>query len=131
MQSKIKSIEIASDWWTKKISNPTGSFSNGESDDFFEQMSLNLAKEASSKLSQQQIANFKDELGTAIESEIERRGLCYLQTDYAPVGKLAEVANKSDIPRETFPIKTNMKVTKESVEVSNGYRKAYEKIYQK
>lgn len=131
MESKIKSIEIAADWWAKKISNPTGSFSNGTNADFFELMALKTAKEASSRLSQQQIANFKEELSTAVESEIEKRGLCYLQTDYAPAGKLAEVANNTDIPRETFPIKTNMRVTKESVEVSDGYRKPYEKIYQK
>ena len=133
MASKIKSVEVATEWWANKISNPT-LFSNGANDRANERariFAFILAKDTSSELSKQKIVNFKEELSNSIESDIETRGYCYLSTDYAPKGKLAAVAEKTHIRGSVFPWKTNMEVPEEYVKASDGNGKKYEMIYSK
>lgn len=133
MASKIKSVEIATDWWINKISNPT-MFSNGANDRGSEiagMFAFMLARNTSSELSKQQIANFKEDLSTTIEDDIKAKGYCELSTDYAPEGTLAEVAERTEISNSVFPWKTNMEVTFDYVKVSDGYGKSYETIYKK
>ncbi len=126
MASKIKSVEIATEWWVNKISNPT-LFSNGTSDGIG--IAFKLARNASSKLSEQQIVNFKEELSSSIERKLETEGYCCLNTDYSPEGLLADVAKKAHISDSVFPWKTRMEVAKEYVKLKDGYGKKLEMIY--
>lgn len=128
---KYKSINVATNWWTEKITTPTA-FNNGDNSragDMATMLALMLASQNRSNLSDKQVEDFKQLLGNAIEKQLDTRGYCSLEVDYEPEGILYEVAAETEIDSSLFPWKTTMKITKNEVKVSEGYGSEYQVIY--
>lgn len=121
MKSKVKSIEIATEWWVDKIKNPTRDFflskTKNETIKAAGNIAFILAKEESKKLSKKKIKNFQKNLSEYIQEEIQNNGICRLETKVYPTDSLNEIATSTGIVEDLFPWETKMIITDEKVEV--------------
>lgn len=125
---KEKLIDIAVNWWADKLKKPH--HDNGDNSQAGI-MAMIMADMASSKISDEQIEVFKKELKTRIEEQyqdIEEIRDIWLGCDYAPMKILSVPAEIAGINLMNFPFKTDMRITKGCVEVSDGYAQPFVKL---
>ena len=124
-------IKEAVNWWIEKIDNPN-SFDNGDSSkegQMANMLAILLAAKTKNKIEKEQIEIFRDSLTEKLENTMNLYGECKLYTDYEPMWELQEAAQLAQIDDSVFPWKTKMKISKDKIEVSEGYGKPYETIY--
>ena len=124
-------IKEAVNWWIEKIDNPN-SFDNGDNSkkgQMANMLAMLLAVQSKNKLEKEQLEIFKDSLTEQVEYTLNLRGECILRTDYEPMWQLQKAAQLAQIDDSVFPWKTTMKINKDKIEVSEGYKKPYETIY--
>ena len=123
MNSKVKSIEIATEWWVDRITNPTREFftSKKKNDSITTagNIAFILAQEESKKLSKKQIEKFHKNLSEYIQEELQDNGICKLETKLYPTNTLNKAALSAGIEEDLFPWETTMTITNEQVEVLN------------
>lgn len=122
--------QVAIDWWLKQLSSMDEStMDNGEDNALLKRLML-INKMHSKPLNDKDKEIFFTKLSSYIDKEVERDGYCIISVDYHPEGILAELSNELDISESLFPIKTNMWVFKDKIEVRLGYNGNTEVIYQ-
>ena len=124
-------INEAVNWWVEKIDNPN-SFDNGDNSkegQMANMLAMLLAVKSKNKIEKEQIEIFRDSLTEKIENSMNLYDECTLYTDYEPMWELQEAAQLAQIDDSVFPWKTKMKISKDKIEVSEGYGKPYETIY--
>lgn len=121
-------VKVAVDWWGNAIISPK--FDNGT--DMVPMMMFLLAN-LSKTYTENEIREFKEFLAKGIMLEVEEKGTCYLDIDYSPMSKLlAEAGELIGVPSTGgWPCKTNMRISKEEVTVSEGYAKPYIALWTK
>lgn len=123
-------IEIAISWWIDNFS--FSSFESGIEGQIGENLNLLAPLFANNKftLKEKQIKKFKEILGSMIRVSLLSKSICGLYVDYRPEGELAIAIKESQL-NASFPIKTNMTITKDKIEVRKGYSAPVEIIYSK
>lgn len=129
METKLKSVEVTTEWWVDKIQGSVQfNSSNRNINVMINPLTSTILKKEQNRLTASKISAFKKYLNNFIESEIKEYGRCDLMTGYGPLGILSKVANETQITKTLFPRKTNMIITKDKVMVAEGYGN-YKTIY--
>ena len=123
--------EVAADWWTSRIRIPTSAcFNNGETGCSGSIASLlALINAESAQYSEEDLANFENELADIISEVVTNHGSVILSCDYGPLGLLDELATKHNIPHRRFPWKTYMEINMREVKVQFGYNQPFTVIF--
>ena len=130
-QIKKTTKEAAKECWKAIITKNSGEkFDMGEQE--FSGIAKLLATYSNSinekELSDEKIKIFEE----ALDMEIEKaKGNLTLTSDYAPEGILSQLVEMAKIPESCIPWKTTMNITPNKVEVSMGYGKPFEVIFEK
>lgn len=127
---KEKLAEIASNWWTNKIS---GNFHHDNGDKSKEgQFAMFLADLGKKQLTQEQINGFKTDLKAEIINAFEETYSRYnisLDCDYNPGYLLRKCAEKYNINSLNFPFKTSLYIFPTAVTVRDGYMTGLVEIF--
>ena len=130
MENEIrnKTALVAAKWWADKLRYGT-THDNGDNQQSF-MMNLFLALAKKKEGFDEKIDEFESKLAELIDEELERRWSVYLRVDYHPEGLLYEAAQAVNIDVEyKLPVKTSMQVTKEEIQVAEGYGKEFTKLF--
>lgn len=129
-KQKEKLAEIASQWWTNKIS---GDFHHDNGDKSQSgQFAMFLADLGTKQLTQEQIDSFKKDLKDVIMNAFEEYSNWWeinLGTDYAPGYLLKDCAEKNNISTLNFPFKTDLWITPTSIIVRDGYGRDHVELF--
>ena len=123
---------VAAKWWTEAIANPTpNSFCNGDrkSDASFMIMMMVHMRAKQNAATKELLEQFCNLLTQRIEAELATSSRVALDCDYGPDNILGETAEEVGIDTCVFPFKRRMHVTKDSVDVKDGYDANWIQIY--
>lgn len=123
---------VAAKWWTEAIGNPTpNSFCNGDrrSNESFMIMMMGHMRAMENAATEEQLEQFCNLLAQRIENELATSSRVELDCDYGPDNILGETAEEVGIDVCVFPFKRRMHVTKDSVEVKDGYDANWVQLY--
>ena len=130
--TKEEVISTAAKWWTDKLAS-IPRHDNGDNSRTSLVACL-FADMCSEPITKEQLVIFEEELirniRSTYENHIEHVGCHFtvIGCDYAPCSELYSAAVGAGINVNNFPFKTWMRIGPDYVEVSDGYRRAYERI---
>lgn len=120
-------IDVATNWWEEIL------FSRSmEKFDVGEEVGLrtrNVGQRLSVKPTEKSVLMFKNMLVRAIKIYESYGETLVLESNYKPVGVLAQVVEASNVTISSVPWKTTMIITPESVQVSMGHEKEFETLF--
>lgn len=118
-------IKAAVDWWANAVASPK--LDNGAD---MNPILLMMAGNCQKSNTADEIKIFKNTLAEEIMKEMEKYGRCTLDVDYHPCRALSVAGDKIGLnPMMGYPWKTYMRISKNEVGVSAGYRAEYEIIW--
>lgn len=119
-------VKAAVEWWLNQIQHP--SQDNGEPELAF--MFAMFGNSLRAKLDEQQAKRFVEMLSEGIKKELRERDEVSLEVDYHPGYILADIGEALGISDFAWPCKTHMRVSAKKVEVSCGYCKPWETLWE-
>lgn len=120
----------AAKWWADKLRGGTVQ-NNGESMQSLMMTLFAMSVRKSDKY-YAEVDKFEKELINIINESLKSSNYAYLSVDYDAEGLLLDAIFNIDIDTKfLFPVKTSMRVTKEDIQVSEGYQAPYKQIYPK
>ena len=133
-EKEYKTAEIAANWWTEAVFGYDYKADIGAKN-LSEQVSESLLMLLHQAIKDKHIdkkENFHSALKSVVNRELNKNGVAFLYVDYFPDNNLTEAACEAGFEPEdgTFPPKTGMNITRESVEVKYGHTADYETIYE-
>lgn len=129
MDNYEKIADVASVWWTNALAKPT--FSTGKegiTGMLIEHLSLEIYE--FSAASREALEKFKELLRRRIVSMlITKNHLISIGVDFHPDSILTECASEAGVSDSIFPYKTNMTLSKRTIEVKEGSNGEYRILY--
>lgn len=125
-EDELPYVKAAVEWWLNQVQHP--SQDNGEPEFAF--MFMLLGSSMRAKLDESQAKRFVEMLSEGIKKELEDRNEVCLDVDYGPCELLAKVGEELEINGFSWPCKTMMKISAKKVEVSCGYCKPWETLWE-
>jgi len=125
-----ETAEVAGKWWADKLRR--GTVQNNGEDMQSMMMTLFAMMAPKSASYDEDVDDFEAILVELIDAELKGGRDVYLRVDYHPEGLLREAAVSADIDVDfKLPVKTSMRVSKETVVVSEGYGSPEKQIFPK
>lgn len=129
MTVDMEYAKVAANWWRKQLEQPQDMNKNAQLDN---PMAGILSLMSFKAHTSAELDEFESELSFGILAQVETHGHAWLEVDYHPSHILSKAIELSGLKYifGQLPSKTNMRITKDKVEVKCGYGAGFETLWE-